>query len=158
MASCSLRVTPNAVRAFRSIFRSPVVIRRTTRRKSAGDAARLVAVWGAKRDRDLQAGAHALAGYDSERSPDAFRTFVHADQAETFSCRGGTDVESVAVIDDLQRDRIVVTLQLNSDVAGAAVLDRILHRFLRNPEQAERDIVGQGRSDVLGRHGDHHAG
>src|SRR5262245_45107964 len=149
MAYCSSRVTPNAAHAFRLIFRLLLAVRRAIQCSSARDAARLVALRSTKRDRDLQTGSGAPARYDSECPTDAFRAFVHADQAETFTRGGGIDIESGAVIGNPQRDRFVLALQLNPDVAGAAVLDRILHRFLRNPEQAERDIVGQNRGDVL---------
>ena len=62
---------------------------------------------------------------------------------------GCIDVEPDAVVDDLQGDRFLVALQLNFDTSRAAVLDRVLHGFLRDAEQTERDIVGQDCSDVF---------
>ena len=55
--------------------------------------------------------------------------------------RGGK-VESLAVIDDAQRQRLMGSRDRQDDPPGVAMRDRVSHRFLADPEDAERQVLG----------------
>ena len=59
------------------------------------------------------------------------------------------DVEPVAVVDDRQRERVVASGQVHRYRAAGAVRDGILQRFLNDSEEAQGEILRQGRGNVV---------
>jgi hypothetical protein len=60
-------------------------------------------------------------------------------------------IEAYAVIDDCHDQPVRIADEVNRYAAGRAVRERIVQRFLRDAEQAERDVVRQVVGDAVGR-------
>src|SRR5687767_5230025 len=79
-----------------------------------------------------------------EHTANRIETFDHAAEADTLA-PGIIDVEPDAGIDDGQVQSIGFIAQVYRHVLGVAVLDRVLQRFLNDPEQTQHDITWQRR-------------
>src|SRR6186713_57455 len=97
-------------------------------------------------------GGHTTAGprsrEDLERATHGFQPLIHADQAEAF-IPGCIDIKSHAVVDDAHRERIAEATHTHRYLGGAAVLDRILERFLNDSEQTQGELGRQLRWNAL---------
>ena len=71
---------------------------------------------------------------------DRVEALVHADEAET-SPELRAHVEPCAVVDDAHREAGLTALQMDENLARAAMLERVLKRLLHDAIHAERDVL-----------------
>src|SRR5437867_5065698 len=100
----------------------------------------------------IESAAHdGAAGFtqgDVQRAADLLGAVGHDSQAQTVALNALRG-QSHAVVHNAQRQLVARALQAHDDAAGPAVLDGVVHRFLRQPEQVRGDVIVRDGHTVL---------
>ena len=86
-----------------------------------------------------------LGGRYPELAADMADAFLHTCKAESLCNSLIAYIKPITRVGDLYLDLAIRAGEADSYLPGAAVLRRILQRFLRNTKYAERNIPGQQR-------------
>src|SRR5689334_16110590 len=81
---------------------------------------------------------------------DQVHSFSHADKAEAVAIHCGINIKACAIIANYELNLARRSEKLHLNVLRATVLDRVLQRFLQNPEQGERNILRHGGGYAVG--------
>src|SRR5277367_2841904 len=86
---------------------------------------------------------------DRKPSPDKLHSLLHAYETETFRFESAFTVKPSSRIVHGELNGIRGETQLDIEMPDAAVLHGVLQSFLRDSEEAERNILGKRTRDVI---------
>src|SRR5262245_58066420 len=93
------------------------------------------------RHADTDRRADAVLRFNHQLTIDQLQTLLHAGESESTSFQGFNGIKASTGIEDGHEDFVVFTSQCDLKTPLAAMLDRVLERFLQNAEDTERNLL-----------------